>query len=796
MSNSQNKPLATFRTKADTLRTLAQLLKKSSVEDIYVFTQQAWEQDKDAVITTIARTFQGKTIIIRSSALSEDTAEVSNAGYFESILNINSADPEAVRIAVEVVIGSYITKDCGDPENLILVQTQAEDIIYSGTILTRDYSGAPYYVLNYSEEDTTSVTSGRHSKSVKILQHQDAKVPDAFTGLLAAVQEIQDLATPGAPLDIEFGVKSNGSIVTFQVRPLVAAQTATFEDGQIHTRALELKEQFARLTQPKDHLHGDYTLLGDMPDWNPAEIIGNAPRLLAASLYDEIITNSIWHQARTSQGYTNVHPARLVVQLGNKPYIDVRNTFNSLIPASMPEDLKKKLLNFYLEKLKANPELQDKVEFDILYTCYDLSFDRRSRELQDAGFSSEEVDKLRSAVLEITNDLLQLEAIAEDIKQNEVLEQYRQSLPNSQDMTPQEHIERALKLLDACKENGTLQFSRLARLGFIGKSLLRSLVDEGVIDQAVYDAFFRSVNTVASEFAQDTALRDTGELTTADFIKKYGHLRPGTYDITIPRYDATDDYFTASQKPTEKKTTNAEITFQLSSREHDRISQELQKHGLGVRSEDLFAFVRSATEAREYSKFLFSKTLSDAIEAIANAGESLGLSRNDLSHLDINTIRDAVTKSTDQTAGHLAAAIEKHKTDYELNNYILLPPVIFSEHDIDVVSYYQSRPSFITSKKVTGDIVLLNGEAQDGITDKIVVIESADPGYDWVFTKGPAALITKYGGPASHMAIRCAESGLPAAIGVGETWYDSLKHATTAILDCENERIESQGKAL
>jgi len=31
-----------------------------------------------------------------------------------------------------------------------------------------------------------------------------------------------------------------------------------------------------------------------MPDWNPAEIIGIKPKMLALSLYKELITDNIW----------------------------------------------------------------------------------------------------------------------------------------------------------------------------------------------------------------------------------------------------------------------------------------------------------------------------------------------------------------------------------------------------------------------------------------------------------------------------------------------------------------------
>ena len=63
---------------------------------------------------------------------------------------------------------------------------------------------------------------------------------------------------------------------------------------------------------------------------------------------------------------------------------------------------------------------------------------------------------------------------------------------------------------------------------------------------------------------------------------------------------------------------------------------------------------------------------------------------------------------------------------------------------------------------------------KDKISNKIVLIENADPGYDWLFGRNIAGLITMYGGANSHMAIRAAEFGLPAAIGIGETLYRNL----------------------
>ena len=70
------------------------------------------------------------------------------------------------------------------------------------------------------------------------------------------------------------------------------------------------------------------------------------------------------------------------------------------------------------------------------------------------------------------------------------------------------------------------------------------------------------------------------------------------------------------------------------------------------------------------------------------------------------------------------------------------------------------------------------------------MIENADPGFDWIFAKNPSGLITKYGGANSHMAIRCAEFIIPAAIGCGEQRYESLIKANQIMLDCSGSLIK------
>ena len=39
-------------------------------------------------------------------------------------------------------------------------------------------------------------------------------------------------------------------------------------------------------------------VLAQMPDWNPAEIIGKNPKILSSSIYSNLVTNKSWAIAR------------------------------------------------------------------------------------------------------------------------------------------------------------------------------------------------------------------------------------------------------------------------------------------------------------------------------------------------------------------------------------------------------------------------------------------------------------------------------------------------------------------
>ena len=93
--------------KADTLKMLSGLLVKSTIEKIHITTEAEWSKNKLLITETIKNLFSGKKIIVRSSALNEDRVNISNAGAFKSILNVDSSESKFIEDAIDLVISSY-----------------------------------------------------------------------------------------------------------------------------------------------------------------------------------------------------------------------------------------------------------------------------------------------------------------------------------------------------------------------------------------------------------------------------------------------------------------------------------------------------------------------------------------------------------------------------------------------------------------------------------------------------------------------------------------------------------------
>ncbi len=177
------------------------------------------------------------------------------------------------------------------------------------------------------------------------------------------------------------------------------------------------------------------------------------------------------------------------------------------------------------------------------------------------------------------------------------------------------------------------------------------------------------------------------------------------------------------------------------------------------------------------SPFVFTRNISDILEFLACWGKSVGLSREDVACLDIRDILEWDTCALLQSpAAYFKKCVEQGRTLHDLGRGLKLGYLIRSSRDVYIVPQHRSAPNFVGQGEVEAHICHLhaNTSCSVEVEGTIVCIENADPGFDWIFTRNIAGLVTMYGGTNSHMAIRCAEYGLPAAIGVGEQLFTRI----------------------
>lgn len=774
-------------TKAETLQLLYQKLKYAEVLPQYTFTVGEWETAPEQIEKKFMSLDWNEKVIVRSSSLAEDTSSSSQAGKYESIAGVSGV--EEFRKAVETVIGSY---DDDSKANQVLVQPMLADVSICGVAFTLDPNTmGNYYVINYDDKGSTSAITSGNGVSNKLYYRFKQEncgqiLPEKrIERLCQALRELEEFFGQNN-LDVEFAFKETNELYILQVRALcIHGEPADRE--QQEKQLQRIRETIRQAQKKKPFLCGEKALYSVMTDWNPAEMIGIRPKPLALSLYREIITDSVWAYQRDNYGYRNLRSFPLMVDFGGLPYIDVRVSFNSFVPAGLEEGLSDKLVNYYLTRLIENPAKHDKAEFDIVFSCYTFDLAQRIQILKDYGFSEEEINKIVDALRDVTNNIIDHKngLWRKDYGKIQILNKRYEEIMAS-DFSK---IEKVYWLLEDCKRYGTLPFAGLARASFIAVQILRSLVICGIFTEADYESFMSGVNSVSSDMNHDFE-----ELSQKAFLRKYGHLRPGTYDITSLRYDeAPELYFEWNRKSVGNMVglhAKENEKFRLSLQQLGLLKKQLSENGLTNDILELMDFIKTVIEGREYGKFAFTRNLSMALKLIGEIGQEYGISKEECAFLHIHDIYELATSAGDGRTSFLHS-IERGKGNYKGAQSITLPPMIISSEEVMQFYYPDSEPNYITSQRTAGEVYVL--EAANGAEDlrnKIVLIPSADPGYDWIFSHQIKGFITMFGGANSHMAIRAGELSIPAVVGVGGKNFERYKNAQSLEIDAGGKLVK------
>ena len=83
------------------------------------------------------------------------------------------------------------------------------------------------------------------------------------------------------------------------------------------------------------------------------------------------------------------------------------------MPIKLDKNIKEKAINYYLNKINRNKELHDKVEFNIIETCFDLDSEKNLFNF----LNKKESQKYLNCLKDLTNNIL--------IKKKEILKSYQ-----------------------------------------------------------------------------------------------------------------------------------------------------------------------------------------------------------------------------------------------------------------------------------------------------------------------------------------------------------------------------------
>ena len=361
------------------------------------------------------------------------------------------------------------------------------------------------------------------------------------------------------------------------------------------------------------------------------------------------------------------------------------------------------------------------------------------------------------------------------------LENSRSSLIKKFNTDKKDFLIDLKKFIKLIKSNGIVPFAKYARNAFIAKKMLNSFLDNKIIEKKKYNKILNSLETITTTYLKYSKLNNKNE--KIEFLNLFYHLRPGTYDITIKRQNK-------KILPRKIKDLDSILDFNnkadhlLTAKEIKKMNFILKKNKFSIKYDQIINYISSSIKLRENSKFIFTRSISDILEIIKFFAKKEKIRLTDLNDFKIDELLKNLPSKKLIRKNHQISNL-KHK-----EKICKLPYLITTESDFYIASILISKANFITDKKIESTIFILGkNQKTSKIKNKIIIIENADPGYDWIFNHKIKGLITKYGGVNSHMSIRCHELNIPAAIGVGDETFDKIMEKNKLILNCKENKI-------
>lgn len=721
--------------------------------------EDAWNKIKH-YLKEIRKDNESVLFAVRSSALSEDSAQASFAGEFETVLNVNT--DEEIQSAIYEVFSSreservkaYSSVQGIDQSHQIavviqiMIQSEISGVLFTADPITGSHESMTGNFVFGLGEQLVSGEANAYPFNIMRPKRKYEGPPEFKKYASELYKYASKLETEyGTHQDIEWAV-SNGKLYILQARPITTLITGNPDTYEWN-----------------DTLDGDFL-------WTNTNV-GEA--------MSDVFTPLSWSIIRALDEEQMTIPGYYLFS-GNicgRAYTNISYAL-SLYPA-FGKDIK--------SLIKTMSEVFGQMPEEIEIPIYPFS---------KLGLIKGMASKLKHRLKNI-------------IKASKEIPEHLNESPNlCRRMTETiKEVKTKEELIDLWKTE-ILPFNFKA-LWIALAGGRKMVIANKLKDELIKVAGIEDTNTLMSNFRGDSSLESlgpiigiskiiTGEMNREEYRMKYGHRGPHEFELSIP-HPGEDETWLEKQIE-EFKNSNTDVE-NLLNKQHDQYEEALKRLKENFPKEanhfeKKIVKVAEAARLRESVRSEWTRAFRVNRAFALRAGELTGIG-NDIFFLYINEVLDLLS-GNDFAVNHIAVRkgnYEKYKSLPPLPSIIRgrFDPFKWVKNSNRRVDYYDESMPITTqysetlkgfagaSGKIEGVVRILTNPEEGETLKKgeILVASTTNVGWTPLFPKA-SAIITDIGAPLSHAAIVARELGIPAVVGCGNA-TTRLKTGDKVIVD-------------
>lgn len=717
-------------------------------------------------------------LAVRSSALGEDSHELSYAGQNQSFLNIRDEAQlrETIHRCFESIHGEssrtyrhFFSQNKVSAGDMNVVLQEMVDPKFSGVYFSKDPRGKEKtWIIELIEGLGEDLVSGRKTPFFITAENRAGiTVPGLdtfnFEKVLALGARVREIL--GYEVDMEWALDQNLDVRLLQARPVTALRSLSTQARLVESELLRLK-----------------TMYPDNPVWDGqtfSEWTG-FPSYLTFSLWRSAFSpRHAFGNALRTLGYrsfateaTESKKDSLLERVFGRAYVNLEK-LSSLYFGPIPFTMVAKPrphLKFSLKKMSLRAFLNAPFAIvNMLLVGWSLST-RRSAWLTRCRLELNDFRNTNAA------------AVTAEHYKNWDTKKLASTLFAECETFFRNTLHWPLVLI-------ILSESSMQTL----TSILTTLMDKTEAEKTLRRWMGQGLQTVTAEMTRKYQEACVDPLKRPFFLAQYGHRGPGELDLAHPRWmEMGDTAFLSSIKHTGEPQ-KSHSPAQVQTVEDEISAMTTFKRDILLHE---WKLLKGMLELREHWKMELLKPYAQIRFMVEEFAERVGL-QHEVHWLRLTELQQLAAPSSAESIALLRSKIEERKVRFEAFRQYSFPQfVTISEiesiiHGELEVGRGHMDGQALSPGLVFGEVVVIDDPREADPSkwpeNAILVAEATDPGWTPLFSHARGVVVDK-GGVLSHCAIVAREMSIPAVSGIRQC-HRVLKTGAKVWLDGNNGRV-------